>query len=56
MALMFDVILRVGLLIATGFLFGIILLAYLRFVASNYCYLQSGSGYFSYMLSSTCLN
>jgi ABC-type branched-subunit amino acid transport system permease subunit len=30
MALMFDVILRVGLLIATGFLSGIILLAYLR--------------------------
>jgi hypothetical protein len=30
MALMFDVILRVGLLIATGFLSGLILLAYLR--------------------------
>jgi hypothetical protein len=30
MALMLDVILRVGLLVATGFLSGIILLAYLR--------------------------
>ena len=30
MALMFDAVLRLGLLVATGFLFGIILLAYLR--------------------------
>jgi hypothetical protein len=46
MAIMLDIILRIGLLIATSFLFGIVLLSYLRIKNTKLLLISIGFGVF----------
>lgn len=46
MAIMLDIILRVGLLMATSFLFGIVLLSYLRIKNTKLLLISIGFGVF----------
>jgi hypothetical protein len=46
MALMLDIILRIGLLIATSFLFGIVLLSYIRIKNTKLLHISIGFGVF----------